>query len=133
MDTRLLLFAFLLFGAVLPAQVVYTIAGLPKFHRSNLDGKPALDAKLNLTYGLLLDRQTGRILLHDEFVVSRLEPDGTLFALAGLGAATDGANVDGTLASYFRFGILSCTPMWKISSVIRLRPLRQRNARQSVS
>ena len=50
MDTRLLLFAFLLFGAVLPAQVVYTIAGLPKCHRSNLDGKPALDAKLDFTW-----------------------------------------------------------------------------------
>ena len=91
---------------MLPAQVVYTIAGLPNYHRSSLDGKPALDAKLNFTYGLLLDRQTGRILLHDESVVLRLEPDGTLLALAGLGTAIDGATVDGTLASYFRFGIL---------------------------
>lgn len=100
------LISIVLFTATLWGQAVYTIAGLPPFHRSNLDGKLALQANLNFTYGLLIDRQTGRILLHDESVVWRLEPDGTLFALAGLGTATDGATTDGTPASYFRFGIL---------------------------
>lgn len=100
------LLSIALFAATLCGQAVYTIAGLPPFHRSNLDGKPALQANLNFTYGLLIDRQTGRILLHDESVVWRLEPDGTLFALAGLSTANEGETTDGTPASYFRLGIL---------------------------
>lgn len=100
------LLSIALFAATLWGQAVYTIAGLPPFHRSNLNGKSALQANLNFTYGLLIDRQTGRILLHDESVVWRLEPDGTLFALAGLGTANEGATTDGTPASFFRFGIL---------------------------
>lgn len=81
------------------AQQVVTIAGLPPNHRADVDGKKSLDAPLGAVYGVLRDKVTGRLLFHDETVVERLEPDGTLLALAGLGRLTDGSKADGTPAS----------------------------------
>jgi len=84
------------------AQTIVTVAGLPYSHRSAIDGKPALNAPLSYVYGLLFDKLTGRLLLHDEGLVSRLEPDGTLTAIAGMGRGIDGSIADGTLASALR-------------------------------
>ncbi len=83
------------------AQTIYTFAGLPYSHRSAIDGKTAVNAPLALVYGILFDKLTGRLLLHDEGLVSRLEPDGTLLALVGVGRRNDGSSADGTLASAF--------------------------------
>ncbi len=81
------------------AQTIFTAAGLPYSHRNSIDGKPALNAPLYSVYGLLFDKLTGRLLLHDGSLVSRLEPDGTLLTIVGLGRGNDGTVTDGTLAS----------------------------------
>ena len=81
------------------AQSIVTVAGLPYSHRDAVDGKPALSAPLNSVYGILFDKLTGRLLLHDEGTLFRFEPDGTLLAMVGMGRGNDGAIEDGTLAS----------------------------------
>jgi sugar lactone lactonase YvrE len=89
----------ILLCGVANAQTIFTFAGLPYSHRAAIDGKPAVAAPLGSVYGLLFDKLTGRLLLHDERLVSRLEPDGTLLALVGMGRGNDGTVSDGTLAS----------------------------------
>ncbi|HLG98029.1 MAG TPA: hypothetical protein VKX49_17065 [Bryobacteraceae bacterium] len=74
-----------LFCSLVHAQNVFTIAGIPYTHRNSVDGQPALNAPLGSVYGLLVDKGTGRLLLHDEFLVLRLEPDNSLLAVAGIG------------------------------------------------
>ncbi len=81
------------------AQNIYTVVGLPHSHRASIDGQEALNAPLNGVYGLLFDKLTGRLLFHDGGLVERLEPNGTLLAIAGLGEDQDGSIADGTLAS----------------------------------
>ena len=81
------------------AQSIVTVAGLPYSHRDAVDGKPALSAPLNVVYGILFDKLTGRLLLHDEGMLFRVEPDGTLLAMVGMGRLNDGTIADGTLAS----------------------------------
>src|SRR6185437_15972664 len=93
-------------GSALSAQTIFTSAGLPASHRNSIDGKPALAATLSTVYGVLLDKTTGRLLLHDEALVSRLEPDGTLTALVGISRGSDGSLANGTLASGLLVGIL---------------------------
>jgi len=79
-------------------QSIVTIAGLPYSHRDEVDGKPALSAPLGYVYGILVDKLTGRLLLHDG-ALFRLEPDGTLLAMVGMSRLYDGTIADGTLAS----------------------------------
>src|SRR5271157_3288872 len=81
------------------AQSIVTVAGLPYSHRDAVDGKPTLNAPLNSVYGLLFDKLTGRLLLHDVGMVFRFEPDGTLLSMVGMGRGSEGAIGDGTLAS----------------------------------
>jgi sugar lactone lactonase YvrE len=81
------------------AQTIFTVAGLPYSHRGAIDGKPALSAPLIPVYGILFDKLTGRLLLHDQTLVSRLEPDGTLLTMVGMGRGNDGISAGGTLAS----------------------------------
>jgi sugar lactone lactonase YvrE len=88
------------------AQTIFTAAGLPYSHRASIDSKPALSAPLNNVYGLLLDKATGRLLLHDETLVSRLEPDGTLLSIVGMGRGNDGSTANGTLASALSIQVL---------------------------
>ncbi len=86
-----------------------TIAGAPRSHRADVDGVAAVNAALQQVYGLLLDRVTGRLVIHDQTLVERLEPDGTLLALAGNGFsnnALDGDTSDGIPASSLRIGVL---------------------------
>src|ERR1035438_7238846 len=80
------------------AQSIVTIAGLPYSHRDAVDGKPALSAPLNVVYGILFDKLTGRLLIHDVGTLFRLEPDGTLLAMVGMGRGNDGTIADGTLS-----------------------------------
>ena len=102
--TRCALLGMLCATAV--AQTIVTVAGVPYSHRSALEGKPALSAPLGPVYGLLLDKVTGRLLFHDESTVSRLEPDGSLTVLVGMGRGADGDRADGTPASGLRLEIL---------------------------
>ena len=88
------------------AQNIFSIAGVPAGHRPNVDGQPALNARLNFVYGLLFDRTTGRLLFHDETLVERLEPDGSLLALVGRGESQDGARTNGTPASNLQISVL---------------------------
>jgi sugar lactone lactonase YvrE len=90
---------FLLLATVGNAQQIVTIAGISPSHRADVDGRNALDTSLGNVYALLRDRLTGRLLLHDENVVERVEPDGTLLAFAGVGRFSDGAIADGIPAS----------------------------------
>jgi sugar lactone lactonase YvrE len=95
---------------LLDAQNIFSVAGIPYTHRNSVDSQPALDAPLNSVYGLLIDKITGRLLFHDEYLVLRYESDGTLLALAGtgpnrqpqLGRFTSGS----TLASSLNPGVL---------------------------
>jgi sugar lactone lactonase YvrE len=80
-----LCYALLLVSARAPAQNIFTIAGYPRTHRDSVDSKPALNAPLGSVYGLLIDRPTGRLLFNDESLVLRVEPDGSLLTIAGLG------------------------------------------------
>src|SRR5690242_18258081 len=91
----------LLTAFLLPAQTIITIAGMPHSHRAAVESKPALDAPLNNVYGLLLDR-SGRLLVHDEALVLRLESDATLLAVAGMGRTPDGETAEGTWSSALR-------------------------------
>jgi sugar lactone lactonase YvrE len=77
--------ALLSLTGLLYAQNIFTVAGIPYTHRNAVDSQPALSAPLNSVYGLLIDKITGRLLFNDEVLVLRLEPDGTLLALAGRG------------------------------------------------
>lgn len=77
--------ALLLFGALAQAQNIFTVAGYPLTHRDSVDTQPALNAPLGSVYGLLIDHATGRLLFNDETLVLRLEPDGSLLTIAGLG------------------------------------------------
>src|SRR5437868_717939 len=90
--------------ATADGQTIYTSAGLPHSHRASVDSKPALNAPLNAVCGLLFDRVTGRLLFHDQQLVERLEPDGSLLALAGFGSFPQGAMADGTIASNLQIG-----------------------------
>jgi sugar lactone lactonase YvrE len=81
------------------AQNIYTVVGLPYSHRASIDGQQALSAPLDGVYGLLFDKLTGRLLFHDSVLVERLEPNGSLLAIAGLGENQDSSSADGTLAS----------------------------------
>ena len=72
-------------GALGHAQSIFTVAGIPYTHRNSVDSQPALSAPLGAVYGLLIDKTTGRLVFNDELLVLRLEPDGTLLALAGAG------------------------------------------------
>ena len=87
------------------AQTIVTVAGLPYSHRAAIDGKPALSAPLGSVYGLLFDKLTGRLLLNDEFLVSRFEPDGTLLTMVGMGRGNDGTVTKGTLAAGLHVGV----------------------------
>jgi sugar lactone lactonase YvrE len=87
-------------------QNIFTIAGVPFGHREVVDGQPVLNAPLNSVYGLLFDNATGRLLFHDGTLVERVEPDGSLLALAGRGEPQDGTTGDGTLASNLRIAVL---------------------------
>lgn len=82
------------------------MAGLPPNHRADVDGKPAVNAPLGPVYGLLRDRVTGRLLLHDQGLVERLEPDGTLLAFAGSPSWLDSDALDGAPASNLRISTL---------------------------
>src|ERR1017187_8670893 len=86
-------------------QNIFTIAGVPYGHRKAVDGQPALNAPLNFVYGLLFDHVTGRLLFHDQTLVERVEPDGSLLALVGRGEPQDGSRADGTLASNLQIAI----------------------------
>ena len=87
-------------------QSIFSIAGVPAGHRKAVDGVPALNAPLAPVYGLLFDRVTGRLLFHDGGLVERLEPDGSLLALAGRGETQDARSADGTPASNLLIEIL---------------------------
>ena len=82
-----------------PAQTIFTAAGLPHSHRASIDSMPVLAAPLGRVYTMLFDNRTGRLLLHDEILVSRIEPDGSLLTMVGMGRGTEGSMADGTLAS----------------------------------
>lgn len=97
---------FLVSLGLASGQTIYTVAGLPHSHRGAVDGKAATAAPLNSVYGLLFDKLTGRLLFHDEQLVTRVEPDGTLVSLVGIGRNGDGASTDGTLASGLTLQIL---------------------------
>ena len=70
------------------AQNIFTVAGIPVSHRNDVDGQPALQAPLASVYALLIDKVTGRLIFHDQSLVVRLEPDGSLLTIAGGGANT---------------------------------------------
>ncbi len=93
-------------GCAAYGQNIFSIAGVPYGHRPAVDGQPALNGPLNSVYGLLFDHATGRLLFHDETLVERIEPDGSLLALVGRGEPQDGATADGTLASNLRIAVL---------------------------
>jgi NHL repeat len=101
-------FSLLLASSLAHSQQIVTIAGLAPDRRQILDGVQALDAPLGATYAVIRDRITGRLLIHDQSLVERIEPDGTLLAFAGNGR-TNGAEgdvADGTPASNLRISIL---------------------------
>ena len=80
---RFLLPVLLLCGALSNAQNIFTITGIPVNHRDDVDGVQALSAPLGYVYAVLIDKTTGRLLLNDESLVLRVEPDGSLLTLAG--------------------------------------------------
>jgi sugar lactone lactonase YvrE len=101
-------FALMLTGG-LRAQNIFTVAGIPKSHRDDVDGQMALNAPLGNVYGLLIDRATGRLIFNDEALVLRMEADGSLLTVAGLGA--NGRTLaqllaGGNLASNLNFGVI---------------------------
>jgi sugar lactone lactonase YvrE len=71
--------------ASLSCQNIFTIAGYPLTHRDSVDSRPALNAPLGSVYGLAIEKRTGRLLFNDQNLVLRLEPDGSLLTVAGLG------------------------------------------------
>src|ERR1039458_2970794 len=90
---------------VASAQSIVTIGGLPYSHRDAVDGKPALSAPLNYVYGILFDKLTGRLLIHDVGTLFRLEPNGTLLAMVGMSRLNDG-----TIIQLSRCGRLQAGP-----------------------
>jgi sugar lactone lactonase YvrE len=98
--------ALLFLTALVNAQNIFTVAGIPLTHRSSVDSRPALSAPLNSVYGLLIDKITGRLLFNDELLVLRSEPDGTLLALVGAGPITDRLTAGSTLASALSIVVL---------------------------
>jgi trimeric autotransporter adhesin len=109
MGVRVWLVVSLLFAGGLRGQNIFTIAGIPFSHRDDVDGQMAINAPLGSVYGLLLDQATGRLIFNDEALVLRMEPDGTLLTVAGLGA--NGRSLSqllagGNLASNLSFAIL---------------------------
>jgi trimeric autotransporter adhesin len=75
----------MLMSMLASAQNIFTIAGIPKSHRDDVDSQQALSAPLGSVYGLLIDKTTGRLIFNDQLLVLRLEPDGSLLTLAGNG------------------------------------------------
>lgn len=78
-------YCVLLLGMLAHAQNIFTVAGIPYSHRDSVDTQPALGAPLGSVYGVLIDKVTGRLLINDESLVLRLEPDASLLTLAGMG------------------------------------------------
>ena len=104
--------ALIALGAAAEAQNIFTIAGIPYTHRNHVDSQPALSAPLGSVYGLLIDKITGRLLVNDEALVLRFEPDGSVLALVGAGPiaglpqfSVTGAP-EGTLASFLNVQVL---------------------------
>jgi sugar lactone lactonase YvrE len=100
-----LLSGFLLASVLASAQQIVTIAGMGPSRRAEIDRKAALDAPLNNVFGLLLSR-SGRLILHDEAMVERFEPDGTLLALVGPRNRENSDSSDGVPASVLRLTVL---------------------------
>ena len=82
---KLVLCASIFWPSLSSAQNIFTITGYPLTHRDSVDTQQALNSPLGSTYGLLIDKVTSRLLFHDETLVLRLEPDGSLLTIAGLG------------------------------------------------
>jgi sugar lactone lactonase YvrE len=90
-------------------QNIFSVAGLPFSHRDDVDGKTAVNAPLGNVYGLLLDQTTGRLLFNDETLILRMEPDGSLLTVAGLGAGSRTLTqllAGGNLASNMSFAVM---------------------------
>jgi len=102
---NLIFTGILLLAQSATAQRIVTIAGMGPSHRAEVDGKNAQTVPLDFTYGLLLTR-SGRLLFHDEGLVERLEPDGTVIVVAGARSRLDSSGVDGTPASAVFFNVL---------------------------
>src|SRR5690348_10876855 len=88
------------------AQNIFTVAGIPYTHRNNVDSQPALNAPLGSVYALLIDKITGRLIFNDEYLVLRLEPDGTLLTVAGAGPTLNRGLQFPSLASALNPGVL---------------------------
>ncbi len=101
----LLLAGILLLSPAALAQRIVTIAGMGPSHRTEVDGKNAQLVPLNSTYGLLLTG-SGRLLFHDETLVERLEPDGTVIVVAGARNRIDSSTEDATPASAVAISVL---------------------------
>src|SRR5579863_7745615 len=80
--------AWLLFCAPASAQNIFTITGYPYTHRDTVDSRPALSAPLGSVYEGMIDKPTGRPLFNDEFLALRLDPNGSLVTVAGMGLFT---------------------------------------------
>jgi sugar lactone lactonase YvrE len=103
---RNLIFAgIFLISQAATAQRIVTVAGMGPSHRTEVDGHAAQTVPLNNVFGVLLSR-SGRLLFHDEGLVERLEPDGTLLVVAGARSRLDASMTDGTPASAVFFSIL---------------------------
>src|SRR4051812_39012196 len=87
------------------AQRIVTVAGMGPSHRAEVDGRSAQTVPLDNVFGVLLSR-SGRLLFHDEGLVERLEPDGTLLVVAGARSRLDSSVTDGTPASALGISIL---------------------------
>ena len=77
--------ALIFLGGGLEAQNIFTVAGIPYTHRNHVDSQAALGAPLGSVYALLIDKTPGRLIFHDQVLVERMEPDGTLLVLVGEG------------------------------------------------
>ena len=99
-------------GTLAHCQNIFTVAGIPYTHRNVVDSQPALTAPLGSVYGVLIDRITGRVIFHDERLVLRFEPDGTLLAITGAGPILRGPQpfpsgaTGSTLASILNVAVL---------------------------
>ncbi len=104
--------AFIALGTLANCQNIFTVAGIPYTHRNAVDSQPGLSAPLGSVYGLLIDKITGRVIFHDERLVLRFEPDGTLLAVLGAGPILRGPQGYGpgptgsTLASALNIAVL---------------------------
>jgi sugar lactone lactonase YvrE len=103
---RNLIFAgVLLVSQAAMAQRIVTIAGMGPSHRAEVDGHAAQTVPLDNVFGVLLSR-SGRLLFHDEGLVERLEPDGSLVVVAGARSRLDSSLADATPASALTISIL---------------------------